>query len=281
MKTSRILPLACLLAAWVANTVTASQLVDNLKAGKNQTVVVFGTSLTAGDGAKNGWVKSLDTWLDTLDPDGAAKATVINSGQSGKASRTGLSLLQSAVIAQNPDTVFIEFSMNDAYRGPSYAATNTDYRICLQESKNNLKSMITQIRAALPDTEIIIQTMNCIYDPDPGAANPPATGRPQIAEFYQGYRDVYAELKSTVANLILIDHEPTWLALRANDEALYKSYVTDGLHPTAAGTNAVTFPAIQAALTASAIPEPATSATLAGGFFLRVTPLGRAARRRW
>lgn len=236
----------------------ASQLVDNLKAGKDQTVVVYGTSLTAN--ANAGWVGSLKTWLNGLSP--SSTATIINSGQSGKASRTGLDKLQAAVIDKKPDTVFIEFSMNDAYRGPSYAPGNIDYEISLQESKNNLKLMISRILTALPSTEIIIQTMNCIYDGPSGTGS--ATARQYLADYYQGYRDVYEELKNNGVNVILVDNEPNWIALRDSNYSLFKAYLdNNGLHPTDAGSKAITFPAIQAALT-TPIPEPATNVALAG-----------------
>jgi lysophospholipase L1-like esterase len=252
------------LAGLATHESAASQLVDNLLAGKNQTVVVYGTSLTAASGAVNGWVKSLDTWLDTLDPDAKAKATIINSGQSGRASRTGLKYLQTTVIDKKPDAIFIEWAINDAstYSNPA----DIDFGITIEESKANLKQMIADIKAALPDVEIIIQTMNPAWD-SPGGSGISATVRPHLADYYQGYRDVYAELKSTVAGLIFIDHNINWLTLRADNEPLFQKYVSDGVHPTAEGSNAVTFPAIKAALQAPStvpVPEPAMMATLLG-----------------
>ena len=79
-----------------------SQLVANLKAGKPQTMVTYGTSLTAV-GAP--WVSEVQQILQTNYP---GLLTVINSGGIGQWSQWGVSNLEAYVIAKKPDTVFIE-----------------------------------------------------------------------------------------------------------------------------------------------------------------------------
>ncbi|WP_161554656.1 SGNH/GDSL hydrolase family protein [Ereboglobus luteus] len=220
----------------------ASKLVDNLKAGKDQTVVCFGTSLTA----TGQWVADLGKWLNTLDPAGKARATVHKSGLSGQASQTGLNNLQSKVIKFNPNTVIIEFAINDAYEGPNYSPKHPDYGITVEKSKANLAAMIERIQNALPGAEIIIQTMNPVWN-SPNGSGVSATSRPGLAAYYEGYVQVAKKY-----NLLLVDHYKNWIKLREADPELYKKYLRDGTHPTPEGSSAITFPEIKKALTGCA-----------------------------
>lgn len=208
----------------------ASQLVDNLKAGKDQTVVVYGTSLTAG----GEWTKALKGWLETVNP--KAKVTFVNSGQSGKNSIVGLQKLDDVVIAKKPDTVLIEFAVNDAGRreGKPVAVTQ-------EQCAKNLNEMIDRIQKALPGTEIIVQTMNPAWDAPNG--NRSGSIRPELSSYYEVYRRVAAE-----RGLTLIDHNKNWEKIRKDDEALFKTYVADGVHPTKEGSVKVTFPEVKRVL---------------------------------
>ena len=209
---------------------SASQLVDNLKAGKDQTVVVYGTSLTAG----GEWTKALKSWLETVNP--KAKVNFVNSGQSGKNSIVGLEKLDAVVIAKKPDTVLIEFAVNDAGRreGKPVAVTQ-------EQSGKNLNEMIDRIKKALPGTEIIIQTMNPAWDAPNG--NRSGSIRPELASYYEVYRKVAAE-----RGLQLIDHNKNWEKIRSENEEQFKAYVADGVHPTKEASVKVTFPEVKKAL---------------------------------
>ena len=114
-------------------------------------------------------------------------AAVINSGQGSSWSKWGVDNLDTRVIAKKPDTVFIEFGINDAY---------LPYKTSVADARANLETMITRILEAKPDTEIILMTMN------------PPTGvhldrRPGFKDYYEMYRDVAKERK-----ILLSDHEP-------------------------------------------------------------------------
>lgn len=214
----------------LASSSFASQLVDNLKAGKDQKLVVYGTSLTAG----GKWVSATKTWLESINP--AAKVTVVNGGQSGQNSITGVRKLDEVVIAEKPDTVIIEFAVNDAVLFP-----DPKQRTSLEESSKNLETMVERIKKALPGTEIIIQTMNPAWDSPKG--NGSATKRPELDAYYEGYRKTAAKL-----GLQLIDHHKNWEKLRSENEELFKTYVMDGVHPTADASMKVTFPEVKKAL---------------------------------
>lgn len=221
------LRLCLLLCLFSVSPAFASKLVDNLKAGKDQTVVVYGTSLTAG----GKWVSSTKEWLASINPD--AKVNVINGGQSGQNSLVGLAKLDSVVIAKKPDTVFIEFAVNDAFLYPE-----EQKRVSARQSGENLETMIERIRKALPDAEIIIQTMNPAWDSPKG--NGSATKRPDLAACYESYRKVAAK-----HGLLLIDHHRNWEKIRAEDEEQFRAYVADGIHPSAEASVKVTFPEVK------------------------------------
>lgn len=193
-----------------------SRLVTQLKAGRKQTVVCYGTSLTAG----GPWLQQLAAELERRYP---GLATVVNSGEGSMWSNWGVDHLNERVIARKPDAVFIEFSINDAF---------LEYKTSVAQARANLVNMVERILAASKDCEIIVMIMN------------PPTGihleaRPNIEAYNRMYRDVAAE-----RHLPLIDHYPNWKQILDVDPARFAAYVPDGIHPNAVGCRAVVMPAI-------------------------------------
>jgi hypothetical protein len=90
-------------------------------------------------------------------------------------------------------------------------------------------------------------TMNPAWDSPTGGAH--ATFRPNLAQYYQGYRDVAAQ-----RGLLLIDHYPNWIELRDDYPTLFQQYIPDGVHPTPEALLQIVTPEIIRALT---VPEPA------------------------
>ena len=222
--------LPLLLCLFAVSPSFGSQLVDNLRAGKDQTVVVYGTSLTAG----GRWVTETKVWLDKINPQ--AKVTMVNSGQSGKNSIVGLAKLDAVVIGKKPDTVLIEFAVNDAFLFPE-----KERQVSLEQSGRNLETMIERIKKALPGTEIVLQTMNPAWDASNGRGS--GSKRPELDAYYEGYRKVAAR-----HGLLLIDHHKNWMKLSTEDKALFEKYVSDGVHPTPEASSKVTFPQVKASL---------------------------------
>jgi acyl-CoA thioesterase I len=198
-----------------------SQLVSNLESGKKQTVVAYGTSLTSW----GAWVEQLSAELNRRYP---GLATVINSGMTGSASKLGVDNLDARVISKQPDTVFIEFSINDAYV-PRYTAT-------VAQARANLETMVNRIIATNKSCEIILMVMN-----------PPIQDklecRPQVESYNQMYRDVAAQRR-----LRLIDHYPNWQRILKADPKRFSAYIPDGIHPNAEGCKMVITPGIISAL---------------------------------
>ncbi len=221
----------------VALQARPSQLVTGLAAGHNRKIVVYGTSLTA-NGA---WVGLMNSWLAAKYP---GQVTVINSGLSGKNSAEGVVQLNAKVLAHHPDTVFIEFAMNDAF-----LYSDGTPHLSLAQARANLITMIEAIQAQNPQVEIILQTMNTVWN-SPAGSNQSATLRPNLAAFYQMVLDVAKE-----RGLLLIDHHPNWAALQENSLSTFQAYITDGVHPGTEGITRIVMPLLKWKL-AGGLPLP-------------------------
>jgi lysophospholipase L1-like esterase len=225
-------------------TLNASQLVDNLKAGKDQVVLVYGTSLTEG----GAWFAQLGQWLNSQEFPG--KAAVINKGVSGSTTAShGIKDFDRDVMEQKPDTIIIEFGMNDCIRrlaDPSATPPRLEDQpqpaVPLEQFRKNLVTMVERLRKELPATEVFLMTMNPAFD---------STKSPNSGKYREALPDYYAAIKEIAGaqSVKLIDIYPLWLALQKADPAKLKVFIPDGVHPTTAGNEAITTPAIKAALT--------------------------------
>jgi len=189
-------------------------LAEKLEQGIPQTIVTYGTSLTCGS-----WVDLLGEELEKKYP---GLVTIHNECIGGMSSVTGVECIN-LVLSLLPDVVFIEWSMNDAFKGGWYD-------VSLQESYTNLLWMTNEILKDNPYCEIIIQTMN------------PCTGtgaywRPDLEAYYQVYRDFAKDW-----DFSLIDNYPNWKEVLDKDPYLFSVYVPDGVHPEAEGYSKIVIP---------------------------------------
>lgn len=220
MKLDRIILSVLVLLASVAYSAEPSLLVKNLEAGKKQHLVTYGTSLTAG-GAWVGQLRGL------LAKKYGANITVTNSAKSGMWSKWGVDNLDERILKKNPDTVLIEFAINDAF---------LQYKTSVDAAKQNLETMIERILAQNAACEIILMTMN-------PPINAHLDKRPEIEKYYEMYRDVAKARK-----LRIIDHYPNWKTILEKDKPAFDALVPDGIHPNAKGCETVILPALEAAL---------------------------------
>jgi acyl-CoA thioesterase-1 len=210
----------------------ATELIRRLEAGERQSIVVYGTSLTAG----GAWVSQLTSQLNADYP---GQINWSNGALSGKASNSGLARLSERVLAHDPDAVFIEFATNDAFT--AYAEGDIDAGISPLQARENLLAMIEEVRAQNPMARIILQTMNPAWDAPNG--NQSGSKRPHLEQYFQVYRDVADEER-----LLLIDNYPVWRTLRENSPDEFAQRVADGVHPDATGYQRYVTPAIRHAL---------------------------------
>lgn len=200
--------LSLIISAFCFQASAQSKLVKNLASGKHQTLVTYGTSLTAGAGGK-AWVDSVNAGLNKKYN---GLLTTINAAKSAMWSTWGVEHLEDSVLKKKPDAVIMEFGMNDAF---------TNYNTSVAVAKLNLNYMVDRIKLYNPDCEVILQTMNIPLDGH-------ATTRPQLLAYYQMYRDV-----AKSRGLLLIDHYPHWKAILDKGKDAYLKEAADGLHPDA------------------------------------------------
>jgi len=194
----------------------------NLAAGKKQTVVVYGTSLTVG----GAWAVATKDWFQKNYP---GLVTFVNSGGSGQNSDWGVANLQKKVLDLNPDLVFIEFSFNDAHE---------KFKMPLERGAKNLETIVTGIQAKNPQATIVLQVMNIPYDAPNG--NRSQSARPQLEQFNDNYRKYAAD-----HHLALIDQYPNWVRLKEKDADKYHRFLPDGTHPSKEGSMEVSWPTIE------------------------------------
>ena len=214
MRLTALLSALLLLVPGLCSGAEKAAFVARLAAGRPQTVVTYGTSLTAG----GAWVAQFGAALEKNFP---KLATVVNSAKGAMWSKWGVENLDGRVIAKKPDALFIEFSINDAF---------LEYKTPVEDARKNLETMIDRTLAAQPACEIILLVMN----PPTGAH---LDRRPKIAGYEQVYRDV-----AKARGLRLIDFSADWQAVLQQGEAQWHALVPDGIHPNADGARQVILP---------------------------------------
>lgn len=196
-----------------------SMLVKKIKEGENQTLVVYGTSLTMSKGG-NTWLNMV---VDSLNNKYGNRLKAINAAKGGACSFWGIQNLEENVIKHKPDAVMVEFGINDAYSAKG---------VSLDMARLNLNYMVDRIKLYNPNCEIILQIMNM-------PIGKPADNRPELKRYYDLYRTTAKE-----RNLLLIDHYPNWENLLLEGEEAFLEYVPDGIHPNPEGAIQVTAPYI-------------------------------------
>jgi acyl-CoA thioesterase-1 len=185
-----------------------TQLIKNLQAGKKQTLVVYGTSLSAYSGGV-AWVNELAAQLNARYHN---NLTVYNSAKSAMWSTWGVQHLEDSVIKKNPDAILLEFSMNDGF---------LQYKTSPELARLNLDYMLDRVKLYNPNCQMILQIMNL-------PINQNALARPNLQAYFQMYREVAKQ-----RGLLLIDHSYYWQKILDKGKDVYLKYVPDGIHPDA------------------------------------------------
>lgn len=222
MKLASLLTISlCLMSTLPAADTSTLPIFENLKAGKPQTVVVYGTSLTAG----GAWVASARKWFDAEYP---GLVAFVNSGGSGMNSDWGVQKLQEKVLNHKPDLVFIEFAINDAHE---------KFKMPVQKGASNLDQIVRGIRESNPQAAIVLQVMNPVWDANERKSS---SSRPEYLKYMENYR-VYAREK----NLPLLDHYVVWEKIQKSEPEKFKKYIPDGTHPTNEASVLVTWATVK------------------------------------
>ncbi|MBR3960743.1 MAG: hypothetical protein IKK13_00850 [Clostridia bacterium] len=187
--------------------------VDNLKNTyyklvneKKLEVAYLGGSVTNGAGGSNGycWASATTEWLKTNFPN--AQISDTNAGWGGTGSYWGFHRMDDSVLSKNPDLVFLEYAINDAYAGYSRV-----------EASLYMEGIVRKIRNTNPNCDIVI-----IFVTDNSGAKRLGTEYEQLL----GHKDVaehYGIPTINVGFALVKEMERT-----GND---WKYYVGDVVHP--------------------------------------------------
>jgi len=113
---------------------------------KNLKVVYFGGSVTNGTGASDrdttSWRGLIGNWIAKNFPE--ANVTNVNRAVGESGTYLGSYRVKRDVIAENPDLLFIEYSINDYYSKASYEQAALQY-----------ETIVREVRSALPECDIV------------------------------------------------------------------------------------------------------------------------------
>ncbi len=108
--------------------------INKLTNGEPLRIIALGDSLTQGWMVRKGYLDFFADMLKVQFPD--CDVTIINRGIPGDTAEGGLFRLREDVLDSEPDLVFIQFALNDAFTG-----------VPPVRFKNTIRTMIDQIRA--------------------------------------------------------------------------------------------------------------------------------------
>lgn len=177
---------------------------ENPESNPKKTILFFGTSLTAGLGVdiEEAYPALIQHKIDSLQ----LPYTVVNAGLSGETTASGKSRLH-WVLNQPVDVFVLELGANDGLRG-----------VPLQETRNNLQTIIDEVKTKNENVTILIAGMEL----------PPNMG----AEYTGEFRSIFPELAEK-NNLKLIPF------LLEGVGGVTELNQPDGIHPTAEGQKVI------------------------------------------
>lgn len=169
-----------------------------------KTILFYGNSLTAGYGLdpQESFPSLIEDTIQALGLD----YTVINAGLSGETTSGGLQRLD-WVLRQRVDVFALELGANDMLRG-----------LPLDQTKANLESIISTVRATYPEARILLLEM--LAAPNMGA------------DYQRDFKQIYTDIAREMDVVLL----PFFLEGVAGDPALL---LPDGKHPNAKGQRIV------------------------------------------
>jgi len=122
--------------------------IKKLLSGIPTRILALGDSLTYGWMVDKGYLDFFAEMIDERFPD--SRVSLINCGMPAGTARDGLHRLQRDVLSRNPDCVFVQFGLNDAFSGYS-----------TEEFRDSIETIITRIRENTR-SEIVIMTSVCL-----------------------------------------------------------------------------------------------------------------------
>ncbi|MFS0776261.1 SGNH/GDSL hydrolase family protein [Neobacillus sp. 3P2-tot-E-2] len=197
----------------------SKSVVDWLKYESTQketlTLSVLGSSVTAGDGSStkdrsHSWAKMLSNYLSSID--GINRVSLVNNGYSGySTSRLLKDNKLDEVIKSKPDIVIFELCL----------INNHSQSVSLDQTYQDIDTIISKLKESLPDSLIVLQTANSIENDKPNYG---------LRLTYDDYNEsVKSYVQSKGWNFISTYEEFKGVVTEKNLN--YKDILSDGIHP--------------------------------------------------
>jgi acyl-CoA thioesterase-1 len=181
--------------------------IHNLSTGTPVTIVALGDSLTQGWMVSKGYVDFLKEMLHAKFPQ--SRFLLVNSGIPGDTADSGLYRMKWDVLHHNPDCVFIQYAINDAFSG-----------FTEQQFKRSIKGIIDTVREN-GDADIVLITSVYIGDNDDNRR-------------VEGYYHQLEILGKDYRIPVVLTHE--YWKKKIREGTFFGSLVQyDGVHPTEEG----------------------------------------------
>jgi lysophospholipase L1-like esterase len=117
--------------------------IRQLKSGAETTIIALGDSLTNGWMVRKGYLDFMEEMLWEAFP--GSRLHIINRGIPGDTAEGGLYRLKKDVLDFNPDCVFVQFALNDAFCGCSAAQFKYYIQRIINEIRNDCDADIVLI----------------------------------------------------------------------------------------------------------------------------------------
>ena len=181
--------------------------INKLIGGTPVTIVALGDSLTQGWMVSKGYLDFLREMLPIIFPKSRFK--LINSGIPGDTADSGLCRLRWDVLHYNPDCIFIQYAINDAFSG-----------FTEQQFKSTIKGIIDKIKGN-GNADIVLITSGYIGDNDDN-------------RHVEGYYRQLEILGEDYGISVVLTHE--YWKKKIREGMLFGSLVqSDNVHPTEEG----------------------------------------------
>lgn len=125
--------------------------VQKLESGERLNIVALGDSLTYGWMVRKGYLDFFKELIQEKYPHG--ECVIHNRGIPGDTAEGGLQRLRHDVIDEDPDLVFIQFGLNDAFSGVSPV-----------RFEHALRTMVSEIRASTEAEILILTSVPVVFD---------------------------------------------------------------------------------------------------------------------
>jgi acyl-CoA thioesterase I len=140
------------------NAMKPEKTIARMGAGQSVRIVALGDSLTYAWMAEKGYVDFLQDMLKARYP--AAAVSFINRGIPGDTAAGGLRRLKTEVIEEQPDLVFVQFGLNDAFTGcppAEYGATISRIVERLRHDTRAEVLLLTSVALADPEEDALAE----------------------------------------------------------------------------------------------------------------------------